>query len=333
MFGSLLLKRLSRRVFPQAIILIYHRVSDDDFDPQLLCVSLKNFAEHMRILRSAFRPCSLGSLTGPKHLNLFSPQKVVVTFDDGYADNLLNAKPILRQFGIPATVFVTTGFIGANDLPYWDELSNLFLESASLPSRLKLSVKGETKIWEFSSEPPVDKSWNLLQESNIPRQDAYKVLCDHLRSLNAAERKETMSEIRTWSGKTEPYSVAKRFMTHEELGLLTVDSMIEIGAHTISHPSLAALPEEEQRFEIVQGKFLLEEMSGRKVCSFAYPYGGRENFTPSTVRIIKEAGFESACSNFGGTVNAGTDRYQLPRILIRNWSGDEFFRNIESCFR
>ncbi len=333
MRGDWLIRRLARRIIPQAIILLYHRVADATFDPQLLCVSPKHFAEQMEILRAAFRPNSLRTLSERKLLNLWPPRTVVVTFDDGYADNLVNAKPILQQYDIPATVFVTTEFIGGKQLPYWDELANLFLQTPSLPPRLSLVVKGDMKTWEFGSEPPVDASWNLLQGCNLARQDAYMVLCDLLRSVTPTEREETLTEIRRWSGKAESVSTTNRFMTADELGLLTDGGLVEIGAHTMTHPDLALLTLEEQRSEIVQGRLRLEEMAGQKVHSFSYPYGTRDNYTGETVQIMKDEGFDCACSNFGGTVWFGSDLYQLPRVLVRNWSAEEFTKNINGYFR
>lgn len=326
-----LLRRLARRIIPQTIILLYHRVKDADYDPQLLCVSPKHFAEQMEILRTAFRPCLLRSLSDRKFFG--SPRTVVVTFDDGYADNLLNAKPILQQYGIPATFFISTGFIGTEQLPYWDQLSHLFLQTPSLPPRLELAINGEMKIWEFGGEPPVDKSWNLLQASNSVRQDAYKVLCDGLRLMNSAERTQILTEICTWSCKSEPVSTSTLFMTVEELRLLASDSLLEIGAHTMTHQNLASLSIKEQQLEIAEGRRLLEEMVARKVHSFAYPYGSRDNYSHNTVRILKQEGFDCACSNFGGTVWYGSDRFQLPRVLVRNWSADEFIKNIDRYLR
>lgn len=331
MRGDRLLRRLARRLIPQAVILLYHRVAETDYDPQLLCVSPKHFADHMGILSTVFRPLSLGALSEIGLLELSPPRTVVVTFDDGYADNLRNAEPILQKYGIPATVFVTTDFVAGNRWPYWDELAALFLQAPTLPPRLTLELNGASRTWELAGESPVDSSWNVLQGGVLARQDAYRTLSDHLRSLTGYKRDEVLTEIRSWSGHVSRIP-ADLFMSPEELRSMTADGLMEIGAHTITHPNLALLPAEEQRREIVQGREQLEQISGCKVHSFAYPYGTRDHYTRDTVRIAKETGFNCACSNFPGTVWSRSDRYQLPRVLVRDWPAEEFARRLYEVF-
>jgi peptidoglycan/xylan/chitin deacetylase (PgdA/CDA1 family) len=123
------------------------------------------------------------------------------------------------------------------------------------------------------------------------------------------------------------------FMTKDELRLLAEDGQVEVGAHTVTHPDLALLPAAEQKNEIVAGKKRLEELTGLQVESFSYPYGTRGNYSGETIRLVKEAGFVCACSNFAGAVRPGADRYQLPRMLVRNWTRDEFAERLSGFFR
>jgi peptidoglycan/xylan/chitin deacetylase (PgdA/CDA1 family) len=109
--------------------------------------------------------------------------------------------------------------------------------------------------------------------------------------------------------------------------------LIEVGAHTVTHSVLSALPAAAQRDEIQRSKAHLEEILGHAVSNFAYPYGTRSDYTAGTVAVVQEAGFASACSNFAGVVRHGTDRFQLPRVLVRNWTGDEFARQLKEWFR
>lgn len=329
---GVLFKRFARQTVPQAVILLYHRVADNDFDPQMLCVSPKNFADHMEVLRNICHPISLGALSELKLFKFRPPRSVVVTFDDGYADNFMSAKSILQRYEIPATVFVSTGFISSKQVPYWDELAYIFLQMPALPPILSLLVYGEMKAWVFDSEPPVDVAWNVIQECKLARQDAYRTLCDYLRSQSPHMREEVMAEIRKWLGKDGMDVANNKFMTVEQLERLTENGLIDVGAHTIMHPDLASLPAQEQRREIIRGRRQLEEITGYKVCSFAYPYGSRDNYSHETMQILQEEGFDCACSNFGGTVWYGTNRYQLPRVLVRNWSAEEFAGQILSFF-
>jgi len=120
-----------------------------------------------------------------------------------------------------------------------------------------------------------------------------------------------------------------RTLTPQEVIGLADGGLVEIGSHTVTHPVLSALPLIAQRAEMDGSKACLEEILGRPVASFAYPFGGRSHYTEQTVAAVREAGFERACSNFAGTVRRGTDRWQLPRFLVRDWDGGEFARNLE----
>src|SRR5262245_17293226 len=107
-------RRTRAWVGPRPIILMYHRVVDLPFDPQLLAVSPSRFREHLEVIRREFRPLSLAEVAAAVREDRRQPRGgVVVTIDDGYADNLANARPLLDRFAVPATVFVATGQIGA----------------------------------------------------------------------------------------------------------------------------------------------------------------------------------------------------------------------------
>jgi peptidoglycan/xylan/chitin deacetylase (PgdA/CDA1 family) len=105
-----------------------------------------------------------------------------------------------------------------------------------------------------------------------------------------------------------------------------------VGAHTLTHPVLAALPEAAQRDEIRRNKECLEALLGRPVKSFAYPYGTRADYTRQTVRLVREAGFACACANVPGVISQRSDPFQIPRFIVRNWDGEEFARRLEAWF-
>src|SRR5215510_103661 len=115
---------LTSRFIPGAVILLYHRVTELSSDPQLLCVSRQHFAEHLEILRKYGFPIAL------KHVDQTRRGRpgVILTFDDGYADNLNNAKPLLERYDVPATVFVTTGYVGSRREFWKDYLERIFLQ-------------------------------------------------------------------------------------------------------------------------------------------------------------------------------------------------------------
>jgi peptidoglycan/xylan/chitin deacetylase (PgdA/CDA1 family) len=104
---------------------------------------------------------------------------------------------------------------------------------------------------------------------------------------------------------------------------LASGGLVEIGAHTLTHPTLPPQPLEIQRAEIFQSKAACETLSGRKVISFSYPFG---DSVPATAELVREAGFTSACS--AGRVNRGTERFRLPRLTVQDWDGAELERRM-----
>lgn len=114
-------KKLYNIFFPTAIILLYHRVAELENDINFLSVSQINFENQLIYLSKKFKILSLNELAEDLKTNNLKTNSIVITFDDGYADNLHNALPILEKHKIPATIFVTTGKIGDNAPFFWEE--------------------------------------------------------------------------------------------------------------------------------------------------------------------------------------------------------------------
>jgi peptidoglycan/xylan/chitin deacetylase (PgdA/CDA1 family) len=93
---------------------------------------------------------------------------------------------------------------------------------------------------------------------------------------------------------------------------------------------LAALPVALQRDEVRRSKVDLEEILGRPVSWFAYPFGSRGTYTEESVRLVRQTGFAAACSGLPGSVELRTDRFQLPRMHVCDWDGDEFARRLSN---
>lgn len=340
MRGVWRLKRWGKRFARQAIILLYHRVAEVDCDPQLLCVTPQHFAEHLEVLSRYHHPLGLETLRRRQSVNPWGSRGVAVTFDDGYADNLRNAKPLLERFDVPATVFVTTGSIEDDREFWWDELERLLLHPGVLPKTLRLIHVGSPGQWELGEASLYSgdayrryRKWNVLEKDDPgPRQRLYRSLCQLLRPLPERERREALDELLAWAGAEPLGRPIHRALSPDEVFRLAEGGLVEIGAHTVTHPILSALPATAQRDEIRGSKARLEEILGRQVTGFSYPYGARTDYTRETVAIVRESGFAYACSNFADLVWRGTDRFQLPRFLVRNWDGDAFARWLRKAF-
>jgi peptidoglycan/xylan/chitin deacetylase (PgdA/CDA1 family) len=326
---------------PRSVILLYHRVIDVDSDPQLLSVSPNNFAQHLEVIRQNYQPISLRNLVHQLDKDKIPHKSVAITFDDGFADNLHYAKPFLEQYQIPATVFVTAGAVDQSIEFWWNNLERILLQPGILPNQLSLTINGVEYEWHLEdsatyteAEYQLYHSWDVLKpESPTLRHVLYRQLCPLIRPLSASTRQQLIREIVVWAGATEAGRTENLALTRVELQRLASGNLVEIGAHTMTHPVLSMISKTEQKLEIQQSKDTLEHLLEQPVASFAYPYGTRADYSSETVKIARSAGFSCTCSNFEGVVWKGVDQFQLPRFLVRNWSGQEFAHRLQEWFR
>lgn len=342
MIGIRELKHLARRAWlarqPRALILMYHRVAEVPMDPQLLCVTPYHFEKHLEYLSKQYYPLSLQELTGALVDDRFTHKAVVLTFDDGYVDNLLNAKLLLEQYEIPATVFVTTGYIGKNSEFWWDELERLLLLPEILPDALTLTISGKAYSWDFGSRYYAKNTlpnmmWDVPKGFHpTPRHKAYVELHRLISPLDDKERQELLAELSRWAEAGLSARRGCRALNREELQALDNSGLVEIGSHTITHPVLSAQPLEVQRREITESKRYLENILERPIKSFAYSYGSMTYIGENAISLVREVGYEVACANFPALVTRRSDPYWLPRYIVRDWDGDEFARRLRGWF-
>ena len=329
-------ERLKARFVPGAIILLYHRVTELVPDPQLLAVRPRHFEEHLEILRREFHPMGLGAFLHALIAGKVPNRTVIVTMDDGYADILHEAKPLLERFDVPATVFVTAGYVGSRREFWWDDLEKALFHPATLPERLCLRIDGERLEYNLGNSARYDRDrfgqdlrWHVeLDADPSERHGIYRSLVRLLRPLADSARRNVVDQILSWAGASIEARSTHRALRADELLRLVNGGLIAVGAHSVTHPVLAMLSEEEQRTEIVECKRMLENTLGSQVSDFAYPFGSPADFTHETAALVQQAGFSSGCANYPGIVWNARNRFQWPRMLVRDWDGEEFGRRL-----
>lgn len=272
-------KRLRGRLAPGGLILMYHRITEVKSDPWSICVSPRHFAQQMEVLRKFGDVVSLQQFNQTLQQGKTPHWQIAVTFDDGYTDNLYSAKPLLERYDIPATMFLTSGYMEQKRDLWWDELNRLLLEPGSLPELLCLEINGTTHRWELGtavdySEQQFQRycSWRASGEENpTPRHALFHALYWLLSPLLPEVRQKVMDELLAWAGFVPTLRPAHRIANLEEVSALGKGGLIEIGAHSVTHPFLSFLPIARQREEIQDSKTRLEEIVGQKVVSFAIP--------------------------------------------------------------
>src|SRR6266404_6381924 len=222
------------------IVLLYHRIAQTPTDPQLLCVSPANFAGHANIIRQRGQIVALAD--GLDHLNDAGAGQpsVAITFDDGYADNLEIALPILSRFNAYATIFVTAGQIDSNREFWWDELDALLLQPGRLPGELSLSTGEKRHQWQLNGSARYDvdaferhRSWNILQAPPTARHQVYAKLCTLLRPMDSAQRERVLNDVVCQAIRPRSIRPTHRTLSSRQLTSLSVKESLAIGAHTM----------------------------------------------------------------------------------------------------
>lgn len=310
---------------------MYHRVIALDRDPWQLGVTPEHFQEHMQVLKKYARPVKMKDMgKGLRRLSL-GTKEVVVTFDDGYADNYRNARPVLEKNETAATFFIVSGAVKNKVEFWWDELERIILAANILPSVFDLSLGGRQYQWKISDskkqEAPDYSSGDEAPKAGtvLNAWQLYYALWKILSQVPMLQKKEALLQIGMWAGDRQVSRRDYLPMNPSEIKTLAQHSLFEIGAHTFSHPMLSRLSVSEQENELAQSKHGLEDLIGQQVTSFCYPHG---DYSADTVRLVRRLQFRQACTVSQGLVTRQADPYLLPRFVVLDWDGDRFERNL-----
>jgi len=312
------LRSMFHRIFPpepKPLILGYHRIADEAVDPWCLAVSPAHFEEQLRVLRRTRRPFPLTEFVDRLKAGELPSNAVTLTFDDGYVDNLVAAKPRLSAAEVPATVFLATGYLDRREPFWWDELARLIL-SEDAPSSFELVVRGEAMRIDFDAGSP-ERAGGAIKS----RHAALWRIRQALRRLEDEERRPIMTKLASIFAKRDRPGALGRAMTSDEVRALVAEGLLAIGSHSVTHPMLAGLGAAACRREIDESKLACEALIGAPVAAFAYPYGDFDTEVRDTVKAV---GFAFACSAQHGPATAASDIFALPRIHVTDMDGDAF---------
>lgn len=292
----------------RANILMYHRIATDPADPYSLCVSSERFAKQLELLISRAEVVSLDEVRPPRRL-----PTVAVTFDDGYADNLLEALPVAERFGVSFTVFVTSRMVGRPNGFWWDRLAHALLR----PDRREVSLRLP------GGAVPIVTGTDAAARAGLAevRQRLLPLPVDQIDAV----LEQLCADI-----VPEPEPTIPRPLTVNELHTLAMHPLVTIGAHTTDHTMLAAQPPTTQLESIAASKSDLEKMLGVEVRHFAYPFGHRASFDRRSVDAVRRSGFATACSTLGGCVTRWSDPLCLPRRMVLDWEAEMFSAMLDS---
>jgi peptidoglycan/xylan/chitin deacetylase (PgdA/CDA1 family)/glycosyltransferase involved in cell wall biosynthesis len=297
-----------------AAILFYHRIASLEVDTNGLCVRADNFRDHMRHLRENYQPMALHELIAAASSGKVPVGAIAITLDDGYLDSLTTASPILAEFDIPATFFITTEHIEEEGEFWWDTLERVFLSGHLLPPVLDLRKNG---------------GWLRRTETENERAGTHRALVELIYPLSREDRGVLIDRIAEWSGLDLSPRATHRPMLADEVLRLTGQPGHTIGAHTVSHLSLPLQPVEIQQREIIENKEYLEHLLQHPVLTFSYPYG---EVNKQVIESVAAANFKFALTVEGRTIRRGANPLLLPRLEVKSCGAEEFGERLRRVF-
>lgn len=224
---------------------------------------------------------------------------VVLTFDDGYRNNLTNALPVLEALGAPLTVYVNSYMVNGQGDFWWLGLRDLLLEQ----DRVEIEPMGLA----FATRCFDEKCKALLLITDWVHRDV---------EGNSKSLKRILSKY----GIDMEGIVRKEALDLEELKRLSAHELVTIGGHAETHLPLNALKEADALGEIVRNKQMLESVIQREVKHFAYPFGGRNSAGAREERMVQNAGFVTAVTTLMGNLfrEHASLPFTLPRLTVVN---------------
>ena len=286
--------------------LIYHRVLDKPDYMRPDEPTAAQFDWQMALLKRYFTPLPLREAMERLADNTLPANAVCVTFDDGYADNLSLAAPILQRHQIPATVFIATGFLNGG-IMWNDKIIESVREAPD--TELDCSALGLPSYGIGSNEERRRTAFDLI---------------GRLKYLPFDERQDLVDKI----SKLSKFSGAELMMTDAQVVELEKYGVI-IGAHTQSHPILTRLKCEEAEREIQSSRQYLEELLQHPITQFAYPNGRlNEDYSSEHCDLVERLGFELSVSTNRGVSRTESERFELKRFTPWDKSESKFLMRL-----
>lgn len=290
---------------------MFHRVTPeaDVLFPEEM--DARRFEVIMAAVASTFNVIALPEAVERMRNGTLPPRAVAVTFDDGYADNHSVALPILVRLGLPATFFVSSGFLDGGMM--WNDEAIEAIRSCP---------------W-----PRIDLSWMGLPPAQLTtmaeKRAAIELVLGKLKYLPPDQRATTLGRLRELTG-THP--ARDLMMTSEQVRSLARFGM-EVGGHTLRHPILAVLSEEEALREVVADRTKLTGILGSAPRLFAYPNGKPGvDYLPAHVEMARSLGYVAAFSTVSGSAGRDTDPFQIPRFTPWDRSPTRFMMRLAHNF-
>ena len=283
---------------------MYHGVVADDCGwAQWTQLPLRRFIKHMEFLAANYKVISLREFLIDYESGTLSPDTAVITFDDGFRNVYTRAFPVLQRLNLPATIFVTTGLIGTQNILWPDELFCLMQQVSN----------GSLELPEL----PLCESWNDAKS----REPIYLRLLSLLKELNVEQKKQTMASIRSQlevDAVDDVSSTEFQACDWNQLREMKATGLIDVGAHTVNHEILSRLDDAALGFEIEDSCTTVLSQFDDICPVFAYSNGQPADFDDRVVGLLKNQTIRAALTTIDGLSRVNDQAFSIRRVPIGN---------------
>jgi peptidoglycan/xylan/chitin deacetylase (PgdA/CDA1 family) len=293
-------------------ILLYHGFTDkthyegiENYHGKHLFI--EKFKAQLSYLQENFHVISLEKFIDGCIQKQYPPSRsIVLTFDDGYRSNYLLAYPLLKEFAMPATIFITTDFVDKKDFLWMDRLEYALNHTSQ--SEVAVTLHGNKKRYGLCNQHD-KKIINQEIKSQLKRMSTEK------RETVVTQLEQSLECKLTFHTDVNPMYAPLEWTDIREM---LNSALITIGNHTSSHTILTSLTEEEMRRELIMSQRVIEEKTAHPCRFFAYPNGGREDFNKECQQVLTEIQFHCALTTIVGVNNIHSDVMALKRLNVHN---------------
>ena len=306
----------------QRKVILYHSIDDTDnifsLNTGLRC-STRNFLQHMQYLKKYYHPISLEEMVRATKRENIPPAAISITFDDGFSDNYTKAYPILSEYKLPFTIFLTTNSIG-NEESIWLEELNYFINKVGtkkvIASLKKTTADNPIADSDFSKETDV-KTREALQhyfsfKLNSKQREIY---LEKIKADTALDPKEVVKEIQLYLSWNQIHDMSTEIAS--------------FGNHGANHEPFSTLSLDELKADIFNSLNSIKKNIKQTFMPFAYPFGQEVHFNNSTTDFILRSGHDSIFTTIPESPGQNSNPNVVGRISVKNWSKSRFAFELE----
>jgi peptidoglycan/xylan/chitin deacetylase (PgdA/CDA1 family) len=288
-------------------ILLYHGVTNSKSfgieNYHAKHIPVNDFRKQMKFLSENCKVLSMDEVV-QHYLNNepFPSNAVAVTFDDGFENNYLKAAPILSEFNISTTFYITSGIVDSEKMFWVDELEDCINLTAHTFIQIQLN---DLRYFDISS-----------RNKKIEALEVIKAYC---KSVAVSQKDDILQQVRKETGvkPSVENAVNYRKITLKQLREMHADPLFTIGGHSVQHNILSKFDDEaDMVFDIRMSLDELETMLRSPIKHYSYPEGQSEHFSEAVISELKNNGIICCPTAIHGTNNGTEDLFSLKRIMV-----------------